>query len=88
MGDRGQVCRSYSEISWYSTYSSCVDYVCNCRRRRRRKFSGSVLRPKLEVKCHIMQHSCLPILLYGIDAVTLTKEQQKYMGCLLHITWP
>jgi len=57
--------------------SFCVDSVFNCR-----KFLGSVFailqktkNISEEVKCHIIQHSCLPILSYGTEAVTLTKKQ-------------
>ena len=48
----------------------------------RRKFLGSVFAIlqkcgsiSEEIKCHIIQHSCLPILCYGVDVLKLYKQK-------------
>jgi Reverse transcriptase (RNA-dependent DNA polymerase) len=48
----------------------------------RRKFLGSVYailqkckHMSEEIKCHIIQHSCLPILTYGVDSLRLSKQK-------------
>jgi hypothetical protein len=59
-----------------------IDASVNCT-----KFLGSVIgimqkcgRVSEEIKWHVIQHSCLPILLYGVDSVVLHNEQIRKLS--------
>ena len=72
----------YLGIWFVSGRTLRVDVSVNCT-----KFLGSVLgilqkcsNISDELKWHVVNHSCLPMLFYGIDSIILCAEQRRKVG--------